>query len=101
MEETQTQLSCFQCHKNLTLGPGQKIPKNEECPYCYASLHSCRMCSFYDQSAYNECREPSAERIVEKEKANFCDFFVLKGPSGSSAPDKENLKNKFDSLFKN
>jgi hypothetical protein len=59
------------------------------------------MCTFYDQTAYNECREPSADRIVEKEKANFCDFFCLKGVGENSGSAKDDLKNKFDSLFKN
>ncbi len=32
-------------------------------------------CRFYDETAYNECSEPSAERVVDKEKSNFCDYF--------------------------
>ena len=32
-------------------------------------------CRFYDSSAYNDCSEPAADRVVEKDKANFCDYF--------------------------
>ena len=72
-----SELKCFNCSKTLDLETTNKIHRSEECPHCYASIHSCRMCSFYDKSAYNECRETSAERILEKEKANFCDYFTL------------------------
>lgn len=92
---------CFSCHKTLSLEAGQKVSKNEECEYCYASIHSCRMCNFYDASAYNQCREPSAERIVEKEKANYCDYFVLQAHSPNGDEQKSELLNKFNSLFKN
>jgi hypothetical protein len=45
------------------------------------------MCYFYDPKAYNECREPNADRIVDKEKANFCDYYKIGG--GKTDPDKE------------
>ncbi len=92
-------ISCFSCAKELELFAAQKIFRNEECPYCYASLHCCKMCGFYDSTAYNECKETSADRIVEKEKANFCDFYVLKGGSGNGS-NKETLFSAADSLFK-
>lgn len=91
-------MQCFNCHKDLDLSPGAKIMRNEECPYCYASLHSCKMCEFYDQTAYNECRETSADRIVEKEKANFCDYFILKG--GGSGNDQQSAVDAANALFK-
>ena len=58
------------------------------------------MCSFYDPKAYNECREPNADRIVDKEKANFCDYYKIGG--GSSDPDKERKEQlaKAAALFK-
>jgi hypothetical protein len=57
------------------------------------------MCKFYDVKVYNECHESNAERIVDKEKANFCDYFVLSG-GGSSGPSKDELVNAADALFK-
>ena len=65
------------------------VPRRADCERCGEPLHSCRNCSFYDRSAYNECREPSAERVVEKGAANFCDFFVpvstVRGARGTDA----------------
>jgi hypothetical protein len=56
------------------------------------------MCQFYDPNTYNQCKEPIAERIVEKEKANFCDFFVVGNPGASD--DNKNLLDAAMALFK-
>ncbi|MGI4991397.1 hypothetical protein ACRXCV_02135 [Halobacteriovorax sp. GFR7] len=93
------EITCHACHKALDLQPGQKISLKEECPYCYASVHCCKMCKFYDITAYNECRESSADRIVEKEKANFCDYFVLKG-GGNGGDSQGDLLAAANALFK-
>lgn len=98
MEASQT-IQCYSCSKDLDLSPAQKITRSEECPYCYASLHCCKMCKFYDPTAYNECKETNADRILEKEKANFCDYFILKGGSGSG-DDKDDLMAAANALFK-
>jgi hypothetical protein len=57
------------------------------------------MCKFFDSRVYNECTEPNAERVVDKEKANFCDYFTLSA-GGSNGPTKEDLLNSADALFK-
>ncbi|EQC51685.1 hypothetical protein M901_2861 [Bacteriovorax sp. DB6_IX] len=57
------------------------------------------MCKFYDPTAYNECKETNADRILEKEKANFCDYFILKGGSGSG-DEKDDLMAAANALFK-
>lgn len=75
---------CFNCNQKLDLEAGTKVVRGQECPHCYARLRSCKMCQFFDQSAYNECKEPSADRIVEKENANFCDYYFLKGSSNDN-----------------
>lgn len=93
-------VSCYSCQKPLDLAPEAKIGKSEECPYCFASLRCCKMCGFFDPKSYNECREPSAERIVEKEKANFCDFFSLSNSSQGGGSDKEDLLAAAKALFK-
>jgi hypothetical protein len=90
--------TCFNCNAELDLS-GENVSRKETCPHCYADLHSCKMCSFYDSSAYNECKEPMADRIVEKEKSNFCDYFKLGGNSGKS-DSKEDLLSQANALFK-
>lgn len=93
------EVKCFSCHNLTELEIGKKILRHEECPTCGASMHSCKMCKYYDQSAYNECRESIAERIVDKEKPNFCEFFFLVGDSGEHE-EKENHLDIANSLFK-
>jgi hypothetical protein len=56
-----------------------RVNRNDTCLHCGRDLRCCKQCKFYDPHAYNECREVSAERIVVKERANFCDYFVPKG----------------------
>ncbi len=33
------------------------------------------MCVDYDTRVAKHCREPTAEEVREKDRANFCDFF--------------------------
>lgn len=92
-------ITCYNCHKSIPILGAFKIVRTEECPYCSKSLHCCRMCSFYDPKTYNECRETNAERIVDKEKANFCDYFDL-SDSLKDGQKKEELIDLAASLFK-
>lgn len=92
-------MSCFSCKKEISLDtkPGFR----EECPHCGADLHSCVNCGFYDQSAYNECRESSADRVLEKERANFCEYFKVKSIEGKEAIDPAaEVRKKLQELFK-
>lgn len=70
----QVKLNCFSCHKEIARDGN--IPRRDECEFCGADLHVCKNCQFYDKGSYNECRESSADVVQEKERANFCDFFV-------------------------
>jgi ribosome-binding protein aMBF1 (putative translation factor) len=47
----------------------------DECPNCQAELHVCRMCVDYTTSVAKHCREPTAEEVHDKTRANFCDHF--------------------------
>jgi hypothetical protein len=67
-------LACWKCGASLadlTL----PLRRLEECPKCRSELHVCRMCVDYDTSVAKHCREPTAEEVREKTRANFCDFF--------------------------
>lgn len=69
-----TSLTCWQCGVALNDLP-LPLSRNAECPRCRAALRVCRLCEFYDQRANRQCREPQAELVREKERANFCDWF--------------------------
>ena len=46
----------------------------------------CRLCEFFDSSKANECREPVAERVVNKARANFCGYLTPR-PKAFAAND--------------
>lgn len=89
--------ACCYCQKAVAL---PKPGRTESCPQCGHDLHCCYQCRFYDPSYNNECREPQAERVVEKEKANFCDYFVFDPQIKVKAVVPEGAKAKWEALFK-
>lgn len=93
------ELSCFQCHGPLKFsGP---VGRREECPKCRADVHVCKNCANWDPKSYNECKEPTAERIQEKERANYCDQFAPRTGDQSSPADKSAaLRAAAEALFK-
>lgn len=52
------------------------VSRGASCGRCGADLRCCLNCGFLDRAAYNDCGEPSAERVVDKDRANFCDYFT-------------------------
>ena len=92
-------VSCFSCRKEMSF-PERKVGLREECPHCHADVHVCKNCEFYDVKAYNECREPSADRVTEKERSNFCDYFSLRTGALSSEDTAAKLKVAAEALFK-
>lgn len=92
--------ACHACRKELSLG--REVGRTDECPHCRADLRCCLNCKFYDRSAPKQCREPIAELVREKDKANYCDLFVFSetGTAGSPVPDTEITRKALDDLFK-
>lgn len=92
--------TCPFCGKGIEVG--DRIGRREACPLCYRDLHVCLCCRFYAPGAYNDCREPQAERVVDKDRSNFCDFFSFRDPyrPDSPAPPKPSPKDALQSLFK-
>jgi hypothetical protein len=87
---------CFACQKPIEVK--DRVGFRDECD-CGADLHVCKCCSFYDVKSYNECREPSADVVREKERANFCDFYQPNG-QGAAKNDRDALKAAAEALFK-
>ncbi len=67
-------LACWKCGASLAELP-LPLGRREACPSCGADLHVCRMCRFYDTRVSRACREPVAEPVTDKERANFCGYF--------------------------
>lgn len=78
-----------------------KIKRTEICPGCRSDLHCCRNCAFYDKTVHNQCRETQAEWVVNKDRANFCDYFVFADRAAAAPVDSsEEARKKLDDLFK-
>ncbi len=68
------ELNCWRCGASLaelTL----PIERRDECPACRVQLYVCRFCEFYDPKMAKQCREPVADEVKEKDRANFCGYF--------------------------
>ncbi|MGD8230079.1 MAG: hypothetical protein PVI20_20050 [Desulfobacteraceae bacterium] len=93
-------MNCAFCSSVLEIEGA--VGRQDICPHCNRDLRCCKQCKFYDPHAYNECREVSAERIVDKERANLCDYFALRGSKGGrGGSDKvKEAKKALEALFK-
>ncbi len=91
---------CHACKRTLEIG--KDIGRRDECPFCSADLHCCLNCRFYDRTAPKQCKEPMAELVKEKEKSNFCDYFVFaeSDASGNSGCMAEHARAALNDLFK-
>ena len=90
---------CWKCGGAL---PDLLLPlaRHEECPHCRAQLHVCRMCVFFDTTLAQQCREPVADLVSDKQRANFCGYFQVNPhtftvPSGQTTTSHRQL----DALF--
>ena len=92
---------CFSCKKILKRAENV-VGRRECCPFCGADLHVCLNCLHYDPAAYNQCRETQAERVLDKNRSNFCEYFVLRDADAPEAPPVRKLsaKEQLESLFK-
>lgn len=79
-------LQCWKCSGSLSdlLLP---LSRRAECPACRAELHVCRMCAFHDPRVTKACREPVADEVVDKNRANFCGYFQPAPTRRQGAPD--------------
>jgi hypothetical protein len=119
---TRDNLVCWKCGASLDEIP-LPLSRRAECPGCGAELHVCRMCRFYDTAVANQCREPVAEPVGDKTRANFCGYLepradawqpadrssashaeqqldaLFGGGSGSRQPDADDPLSQLESLF--
>lgn len=63
---------CFNCGRAYRL-PG--LPGRSETCLCGADLRVCRNCLHFDPRVAQQCVETRAEEIMDKEHANFCEWF--------------------------
>jgi hypothetical protein len=67
-------LVCWKCGTSLAQ-LSLPLQRLDECKKCSAELHACKLCEWYSIDVAKHCREPIAEEVKDKERANFCDYF--------------------------
>ncbi len=72
-----TTLICWKCDVELA-NVSLPIRRTDACIRCHAELHVCKICEFYDPQVSDSCREPIADSVSNKERANFCGYFTPK-----------------------
>jgi hypothetical protein len=77
-----------------------RVGRLDECPSCKRDLHACLQCRFYDRGSHNQCRESQSGYVADKERANFCEFFVFGRDAAGERTDTAAAKKKLDGLFK-
>lgn len=81
-------LTCWKCGASLE-ALSLPLRRLDECKACHSELHACRMCVEYDTNVAKHCREPTAEEVRDKTRANFCDHFKPKAGAYVAPNTKE------------
>lgn len=92
--------TCYFCKKELDI-VGGRVGRDETCPHCHRDLRCCFNCALYDVSS-SYCREPQSEEVRDRERSNFCDFFVFRDRNtrDESVNQIKKAKEKWEQLFK-
>jgi len=91
---------CWHCGHQLS---SVDYGRETTCQGCGKDTRTCRNCRHYATARPNECLEPMAERVLVKDRANFCEFFEPSdrpSESGSGGTSQEALRAAADALFR-
>jgi len=91
-------MNCFHCGREIVFK--DRVGFREECPQCDRPLHACLNCGFYDPAYNNQCRETQAERVVDKNRANFCEYFTPGNRAAKTTTSSSDARAKLDAIFK-
>jgi len=90
---------CWRCGASAEDEP-LPLARASACRQCRADLHVCKLCEFYALGVANECREPIAERVVNKERANFCGYFKPRANAFANQQQRAGqARDSLDALF--
>jgi hypothetical protein len=88
--------TCYHCGHEIPVGA--PIVRSSECPSCRRDLRVCRNCRHFSPGSHWDCRETVSDQVVDKERANFCDWFRMGEAGGSGPSGAEKAKKARDGL---
>lgn len=86
-------------HCGAEIRPVERIGRRDACLRCRADLHCCLNCRFYEPQADNQCREPQAERQVDKTVGNFCEYFSFRSGRSAEPAKVDAARARLDAIF--
>lgn len=98
--EQACRMVCPACQTEIPLAAGESVGFRDVCDRCRADLHVCLNCEHYDTTAYNECHESSSERILDKDRANRCEYFRPAQRAQEAAGGRDDALADLERLFK-
>ena len=90
--------ACHHCGAEIPRGT--TVGRRDSCLQCGWDLRCCHNCDHFAPGYHNDCKEPDAERQVDKDAGNFCDFFRFRGGGRGSAKPESDAKSALEALFK-
>ena len=71
------------------------------CEKCGEFLHCCRNCRFHAPGQHNDCREPQADPVSDKDTRNLCEWFQFadRDAAGDSDHRGSAARAKLEALF--
>jgi hypothetical protein len=90
---------CWHCGAGLT---HPDYGRENACLDCGKATRSCRNCARYAPGRANDCSEPLAEPVADKQRANFCELFDPARQPAAADPGgpTEDLRQAAEALFK-
>jgi hypothetical protein len=89
---------CHHCGREVKLLTA--LQRTDSCATCLSDLKCCLNCRFFDPAASHECREPQADWVTEKTRANFCEFFEFRETTRlSEKGSQESAQSARDAFF--
>lgn len=95
--ETEIVGNCWHC--------GAKLGKHDygretNCSGCGKPTRVCRNCRWYDPGRASQCQEPVAEEVLDKTRANYCEYFEPTARTGGARGAPDALRRAAEDLFK-
>lgn len=91
-------LVCWHCGQSLK---GIELPLRRlaQCPACRSELHVCLMCIHYDTRYTSQCRHDLADKVLDKDRANFCGYLRPRRNAYVEAKGDEASRARLDAMF--